>query len=250
MKKGLTRWLMSIGLASTTLIGTMFPALALTQAEIEERLESIPVFTVTDANGAPLVARVEDQLFAGIFINPTDADAFRQRVMTQNADLNNNVQVIPVSMREIYRIERERAAQRNAAEENIDFVYIPEQQQLELAQSLLPPDQEIQGVPLFAVRVSDSSQPGSNNSVYLTLQQEDGSPVVPFYFSKQQADALAQRYRESTALPANSNAVTIEVSTLEVILANWEQSNQPGLQQIFLVPSPAAIQRATAGNAQ
>jgi len=249
MKKGLTRWLMSIGLAGTTLFGTMIPALALTEAEIEERLEAIPVFTVTDANGAPLVARVEDQLFAGIFINPTDADAFRQRVMSQNAELNNSVQVIPVSMREIYRIERE-AAQRNASEENIDFVYIPEQQQLELAQSLLPADQEIQGVPLFAVRVSDSSQPGSNNSVYLTLQQEDGSPVVPFYFSKQQADALAQRYRESTSLPANSNAVTIEVSTLEVILANWEQSDQPGLQQIFLVPSPAAIQRATAGNGQ
>lgn len=250
MKKGLTRWLMSIGLAGTTLLGTMIPALALTQAEIEERLDAIPVFTVTDANGAPLVARVEDQLFAGIFINPSDADAFRQRVMTQNAELNNSVQVIPVSMREIYRIERERAAQAQSSpsEENIDFVYIPEQQQLDLAQSLLPAGQEIQGVPLFAVRVSDPSQPGSNNSVYLTLQQEDGSPVVPFYFSKQQADALAQRYRESTSLPANSNAVTIEVSTLEVILANWEQSDQPGLQQIFLVPSPAAIQRATSGN--
>lgn len=250
MKKGLTRWLMSIGLAGTTLLGTMIPALALTQAEIEERLEAIPVFTVTDANGAPLVARVEDQLFAGIFINPSDADAFRQRVMTQNAELNNSVQVIPVSMREIYRIERERAAQtqQNASEDNIDFVYIPEPQQLDLAQSLLPAGQEIQGVPLFAVRVSDPNQRGRNNTVYLTLQQEDGTPVVPFYFSKQQADALAQRYRESNPSPGNSTLVTIEVSTLEIILANWEQSDQPGLEQIFLVPSPAAIQRATAGN--
>lgn len=250
MKKGLTRWLMSIGLAGTTLLGTMIPALALTQAEIEERLEAIPVFTVTDANGAPLVARVEDQLFAGIFINPSDADAFRQRVMTQNAELSNSVQVIPVSMREIYSIERERAAQaqQNASEDNIDFVYIPEPEQLDLAQSLLPAGQEIQGVPLFAVRVSDPNQRGRNNTVYLTLQQEDGTPVVPFYFSKQQADALAQRYRESNPSRGNSTLVTIEVSTLEIILANWEQSDQPGLEQIFLVPSPAAIQRATAGN--
>jgi hypothetical protein len=80
------------------------------------------------------------------------------------------------------------------------------------------------------------------------LEQENGDPIVPFYFSKQQADALAQRYRESSELPANSNQVTIEVSTLELILANWEQSNQPGLQQIFLVPSSEALQRVNGGN--
>lgn len=249
MNKRLMRWVMSMGLVGSTLLSAIAPALALTPAEIEERLEAIPVFTVTDENGAPLVARVENQLFAGVFIDPNDADAFRQRVLAGNGNFNGEVQVIPVSMKEIYTIERQRmlAAQNGgASEDDVDFVYIPDQREVELAQTLLPADRELQGVPLFAVRVNDPAN--AANSVYLTLEQENGEPIVPFYFSKQQADALAERYRESSDLPANSNQVTIEVSTLELILANWERSNQPGLQQIFLVPSSEALQRVNAGN--
>lgn len=247
MNNGLMRWVMSMGLVGTTILGAIAPALALTQAEIEERLAAIPVFTVTDENGSPLVARVENQLFAGVFIDPDDAEAFRQRVISGDGNFNGTAQVLPVSMDKIYNIERQRMANgqnRQPSQDDVDFVYIPAQEEVALAQELLPANQELQGVPLFAVRVVDPNRPANSNGdnrVHLTLEQQNGSgPIVPFYFSKQQAEALAQRYRETASLPANSDQVTIEVSTLELVLANWERSNQPGLQLIVLVPSEEA----------
>ena len=62
--KSLVRWSATLGLVGSTLLGSVFTgnlqALALPEEQVVKTLQPIPVFTVTDAQGAPLVASVPD----------------------------------------------------------------------------------------------------------------------------------------------------------------------------------------------
>ncbi|MGB3204705.1 MAG: Tic22 family protein, partial [Crinalium sp.] len=83
--KSFVRWGATLGLVGTTLLSTSFlgnlQALALPAEQVIQKLQTIPVFTVTDAKGAPLVrsiknAQNKDVSVAGIFISQRDAQGF------------------------------------------------------------------------------------------------------------------------------------------------------------------------------
>ncbi|MEM8642685.1 MAG: Tic22 family protein [Cyanobacteria bacterium P01_G01_bin.54] len=263
----LKRWLTSIGIGGLLMaLGSSLPAIALEPEEINRRLQEIPVFTVTDSSGAPLVARVEEQLYAGVFITPQAAIAFRESVVRENPAFADQVRVTPVSLEEIYALDQQQAALRAAAnqapgtaEEPVDFVYVPSPNQVEFAESLIPENLEIDGVPLFAVKVNDAGVAANDNSVsYITLPRmmrnaegalvETGEVFVPFFFSREQAQELARQFDASQERQGNaSKTAVLEVHTLEILLDNWERLNEPGLSQIWLVPDPDSLDYVNQG---
>lgn len=86
--KAILSWGAALGVAGSTIIGSSIigtnPALALPQEQILEKLGPVPVFTITDDKGAPLVASVPNKPkeggVAGVFINRQDAEAFVDRL--------------------------------------------------------------------------------------------------------------------------------------------------------------------------
>lgn len=65
---------------------------AMTQAEIEEWLEHVPVFAVTDSNGAGVVLRPEnDTSVFYFFLNPMQANATLTQLKTVNEDMDLKV---------------------------------------------------------------------------------------------------------------------------------------------------------------
>ncbi|MEG4409121.1 Tic22 family protein [Microcoleus sp. MON2_D5] len=93
-------------------------ALALSNTQIDEKLRSVPVFTITDAQGAPLITTVPKQgqeqtgndSVAGIFISQQDAQAFVDQLKTTNPQLAASVRVMPVSLGEIYQLSQANTA--------------------------------------------------------------------------------------------------------------------------------------------
>ncbi|MGB0562881.1 MAG: Tic22 family protein [Spirulinaceae cyanobacterium] len=258
----LKRWLTSMGIGGLFLaLGNALPAIALEPEEINTRLKEIPVFTVTTGDGAPLVARVQAGLYAGVFIDPQDAIAFRNSVIRENPAFGEQVQVTAVSLEEIYALDQQQAAARAAStdSEAVDFVYVPSASQLEFAQSLTPPDTTIDGVPLFAVKVRTAgANVDANSSAYITLPRtirndegalvETGEEFVPFFFSQEQAQELARQYDASQTRQGNTDKTAVlEVHTLEILLNNWENRNEPGLGQIWLIPDPDSLDYVTRG---
>ncbi len=85
--KSLVRLGAILGIVGSALLGPSpigkMSALALPEPQILEKLRSVPVFTITDAQGAPLIASVPKQgqgqtgnaSVAGIFISQKDAQA-------------------------------------------------------------------------------------------------------------------------------------------------------------------------------
>jgi hypothetical protein len=246
--KSLIRGLSTIGLLTGMVLSAAIPAIALEAAEIESRLREVLVFTVTDSGGSPLVARVEGQSYAGVFIDPQDAEAFMARVASGKQELASQIKVTPVTLDEIYNLDRNQNA--SSGEEAIDFVYVPSSTDLQVARQLInDAENNFQGVPLFAVKIQNTGE-GGNESTYLTLPrrtrnaagEEVSENIVPFFFSQAEAQRLAQQYDNAQTEQGGTGVAQLEVHSLEVLLQNWEQRDEDALRYIWLVPSSEAIE--------
>ncbi|NES22544.1 MAG: hypothetical protein F6K41_27395 [Symploca sp. SIO3E6] len=254
--KSLARWGATLGLVGSTLLGSFFTAnlqaLALPEEEITKRLQPIPVFTVTDAQGAPLVQSVtvpnteegKTVDVARVFLSRQDANTFLADLKSKDPELGNSVQVVPVSLAEVYELEKN---SRNQTE-NLDFALIPKQEQVQLAQPLWQaqmeawerqnPDQpqrskNFQGVPLFAAKAGPDAG-------YLTIQLDNGAQSIPFFFEKSLLQEMVDRYKQQQ--PSQANSVVIEVVPLEGLITTLQREDNPDLNKITLMPSRESLQ--------
>ena len=202
-------------------------AMALTEAEILEKLNSVLVFAVTDSNGAPLVATMEAEStasVAGVFISRQDAITFVDNLKQQNPDLASAVQVTPVPLGQVYKMSL------NASE--IQFDYVPVQQQVNSARELLN-QQEFSGVPLFIAK-QNTSEGG-----YLTIQRGE-QEVIPFFFHKEDLQGMLENFKAQQ--PDLISSVEIDVVSLEGLLQTFQQEDDQFLNRIVLIPPRETIQ--------
>jgi nickel transport protein len=247
MMKSLIRFGVVLGLLSTNLflspslpsrlfgssvLGTP-PAIALTESEILEKLNSVPVFTVTDTNGAPLVATVpqegsEASSVAGVFISRQDALNFVNSLKQDNPDIASAVQVTAVSLGEVYQMSQKA---RNNPEE-LQFAYVPVQQQVKSAKALLN-QEEFQGVPLFLARQN------TEDGGYLTIQRGE-SQIIPTFFSKEDLQGMLDNFK--TQQPDLIDSVEIEVVSLEALLQALQTDDNQFLNRIVLIPPRETVE--------
>lgn len=238
--KSLLRWSARLSLVGSTvlascLIGNL-RAQALPQKQILEKLQSIPVFTITDPQGAPLVASVGNGnskgTVAGVFISQRDAQSFIEKLKKDNPGLAKNVRVVPVSLGDVYQLEE---SNKNKAD-HLDFAYVPTQQQVESAMSLLRQNgqqvQQFNGVPLFVARAGKEKG-------YLTIQ-EGNQQMIPFFFDKEQLQGMVERYKQQQ--PSQASTIEIQAVTLEGVLQTLKSSENQQLNNIMLVPSQESIE--------
>ena len=214
----------------SALVGLTPAALALTNDEIKETLQTVPVFTITDQNGSPLISAPdgeEGSPVTGVFISRQDAEAFLTGLEQGNPELAEQVRVVPVSLAEVYEI-----AIANQSEE-LDFVFIPMQEQVETAVAILREDgenisaEEFQGVPLFIARST------SDGGGYLTMQQGE-QEVIPVFFKQEELQTMLNRLTE--AQPDLAGTMDVQVINLEGLINAMQSTDDPDFNQILLVP--------------
>ncbi len=241
--KSLVRWSATLGLVGSTLLGSFLTnnleALALTEEQVVQKLQPVPVFTITDEQGSPLVASVpngqnqnQTTPVAGVFISQRDAQAFVERLKRDNPELGNKVQVVPVSLAEVYELERRNQNQQNA----VDFAFIPVEQQVQSAQAIIGQTgqqaQQFQGTPLFVAK-------GGQEQGYLTIQQ-DGRQIIPFFFEREQLQGMIDRFKQQQ--PNLASTVQMQVVPLEGVIQALQSSNNDQLTNIMLIPSRESLE--------
>lgn len=221
-------------------------ALALSNSQIDQKLRSVPVFVITDAVGAPLIASVPKQgegqsgndSVAEIFISQQDAQAFVEQLKTTNPPLAAAARVLPVSLGEIYQITE---SNKGKADE-VKFNYVPASQQVESAKTVLRQNgqqvNEYSGVPLFVARVGPEDG-------YLTIQQ-DGQEVIPLFFNKEELQLIVDRFQPQPNLTAT---IKIEVVNLDSLLEGLRTGNDPFFNQLILVPPRESLDFVRTGSA-
>lgn len=240
MMKSLVRWSATLGLVGSTLLCSFsmgnFPALALPDEQVAKKLQSVPVFTITDAQGAPLVASVPNRqnkpvAVAPAFISQKDAQAFLEKLKTDKPDLAKVVQVIPVSMSEVYKLARENQNK----PEGLNFQYVPVQQQVQSAQALISQTgqqaQQFNGTPLFVAT-------GASAQEYIVFPQQNGQQAIPFFFDKEQLQKIVDDIKKKQP----DTKIQIAVVPLESVINQLQNSSDPFVEKIQLVRSQEAEQ--------
>ena len=235
MIKPLIRLTLTVGVAGATFLSwgaiENLTAIALPEEEVLEKLEPVPVFTIADEQGAPLVASGEDDAkVAGVFISQQDANEFVNQLKTENPELAAQVQVVPVSLGEVYKLAESVQSQENA----LNFAYVPEEEAVNSAKTIGEENQQPYqgGVPLFVAR-------GGEGNGYLTFER-NSQQVIPFFFDKAQLEQMVARFKEQE--PEKAANVDIEVHPLEGVIETLETSSDEILEKIVLVPSTESIQ--------
>jgi hypothetical protein len=242
--KSLIRWGATLGLIGSAFLGGVLsfvmPAWALNEDQIVEKLREVPVFTITDAEGSPLVASITNGdntvTESFFFISHSDAEAFIERLKTEQPDLAQTVKVTPYSLAQVYLIGQKIAeTEGNNQEEAPDSLrLIPTQSEVQEAISILQTNgedvQEFPGVPIFLPKIGDDS--------YLSIQEGEKQWIPMFFDRSQLENALAQFKQEQ---PDLADSVSIEVTVLEGVIQNMKDSDDPELEKLLLVPPQETI---------
>ena len=226
--------IVSSAIVGSAIFGTM-SAFSLPQDQIVQKLGPVPVFTITDAKGAPLVASNDDNKkeggVAGVFINQKDAEAFVTQLKTKNPELDKTVRVVPVSLGEVYKLDQASSTKPNS----LDFAYVPAKQQVDAAMALLKKsgqdEKKFQGTPLFVAKAGKEKG-------YLTVKQAD-KQVIPFFFNKEELQNVLERFKQQQ--PNLASTVEIQVVNLEGMIQTLETRNDAQLNQIMLIPPRSSI---------
>lgn len=229
-----------LGIVSSAIVGSVMvatmSAIALPQDQIVQKLGPVPVFTITDAKGAPLVASNNDNQkqggVAGVFINQRDAEEFVNQLKTKNPELAKTVRVVPVSLGEVYKLDQDSGKKPNS----LDFAYVPAKQQVDAAMALLKQagqdEKKFQGTPLFVAKAGKEKG-------YLTVKQAD-KQVIPFFFNKEELQTMLDRFKKQQ--PDLASTVEIQVVNLEGIIETMQSRNDTQLNQIMLVPPKESVE--------
>jgi nickel transport protein len=243
MKK-LLRWGAMLSLLTSTIVGASWlenlRAIALPEQDVIEKLTPIPVFTITNSEGSPLLASLNDEnnstSVAGVFISKQDADNFvRQLLNPPNGSPNPNltdVQVTPVSLAEVYQMEQQ---SQNNPEQSVVFDYVPNQSEVQSAEQVLQNNgepTEFTGVPLFLAT-------GGADNGYLTIQQGEAQ-IIPLFFQKAQLETMLARLGQQQ--PDLAASVQIQVVNLQGVINLLLNSEDPQLNQIVLVPPQDSLE--------
>lgn len=229
----LIRWGTTLGLVGgavlTTVVGQTLKVLALPTEEVVKILQGIPVFTIADGQGAPLVAVDNNKKITGIFVSQQEAQKFFQQLKKDKPDIANKVSVQPVSLGEVYKLAIANANKPDA----LNFAYVPVPTEINAAtQILTAAGQKYQGgVPLYVAR-------GGKEQGYLTIQQNN-EQVIPFFFEAKQIQDMVARFKKDK--PDLASTVKIEVVPLENVMSTLQQSDDKMLKSIRLVPSEESL---------
>jgi Tic22-like family len=238
--KSLVRLSAAVGLVSSTVLGVLvaggLQVLALTPEQIIQKLRPIPVFTIANAQGAPLVASPPNGEkggpVAGVFISQKDAVAFLENLKSKNPNLAKEVKVVPVSLAEVYQLNKANQGKPN----ELDFAYVPTKQQVDSAVAVLKQNgqdvKQYNGTPLFVARAG-------KDKGFLTIQQGNQA-VIPMFFNKEELQGLLDRFKQQQ--PDLAGSVDIQVFPLEGVMEAMQKQNDPQLDKIVLIPARESIE--------
>ena len=233
----------TIAISTPLLIPVIAPAHALTEAQVLERLNGIPVFTITDDKGSPLLGSSPQQgsnkppqvlLF---FLNPADAQTTLSQIKKDNPAVGGKARIVIRSMNDAYDVIK-----KNQDKKEVAFQIVPAQASVDSARTILTsqgkPADKLPNVPVFFATGGKDKEEG-----LLTLEQ-NGKQLVPFFFDQKDLQSLIDRAKEQQ--PNVASATKIQVTSLFQVLDSMvttkDNKPNPDSERFTFVPSRSAFE--------
>ncbi|MBE9030167.1 hypothetical protein IQ266_10540 [filamentous cyanobacterium LEGE 11480] len=229
-------------IATVVCVSSASPAFAIPQKAIVEKLNSVPVFLVTNAQGVPLSrplkksAEVPGGFLSNAYMSQAEAQAFVQQV---KANIGKNPQqdtvlkalkVTPVPLGELYKQVQDSKDQPG----RILFNFRPSQGEVQSALKLLKQQgknvEQINGVPLYFVRFA-------TNKGYVAIKtQAAAGDIIPAFLSQTDATNLLKQVQ------IKHPKAVIQVLAVDNIIQTLQEKNDKWLNKVVFWPSLEARQ--------
>jgi hypothetical protein len=242
--KSLVRWGTTFCLVGSTLLATVFsanaPVLALSDQQIKDKLDSVPVFLITNPQGLPLSRPLQGQngqkvgSVTGVYLSQQEAQDFINQLRNlKNKDpklteIVKSLQVTAVPLGVIYQQLQQTKNQPN----RLQFAFKPVDQEVKGAMELLrssgQPVQQFKSVPVFAVRFAPDKG-------YVPIKVGSSTQeIIPLFLSEDDAKGLLNQVK-----PKFPKA-DIQVIDVDGVIKTLQEKNDPWLGQVVLFPDKAA----------
>jgi hypothetical protein len=241
--KSFVRWGATLGLIGSTLLGAVFvgnfPVWALSEQQIKEKLDSIPVYLITNEKGLPLSRTLPEAQngkkaggsVTGVYLSRQEAQTFINELRNAKGkdpkleEIAKNLQVTAVPLGVIYQQLQQTKNQEN----RLLFAFKPVDQEIKGALELLQQSgqkvDQFKSVPVFAVRFAPDQG-------YVPIQMTaDKQQLIPLFLSKQDAQGLLGQVK-----PKHPKA-DIQVIDVDGVIKTLQDKNDTWLNQVVLVPS-------------
>lgn len=245
--KSLVRWGATLGLIGSTLLSTVMvgslPVLALSEQQIKEKLDSVPVYLITNDKGLPLSRTLPEQngqknsgSVTGVYLSRQEAQTFINELRNAKGkdpkleEIAKSLQVTAVPLGVIYQQLQQTKNQAN----RLLFAFKPVDQEIKGAIELLRASgqnvNEFKSVPVFAVRFAPDKG-------YVPIQMTaDKQQLIPLFLSKQDAQGLLSQVKQKHP------QADIQVIDVDGVIKTLQDKNDSWLNQVVLVPSPESRQ--------
>ncbi|AFY31386.1 Tic22 family protein [Calothrix sp. PCC 7507] len=246
--KSLVRWGATLGLVGSTLLGAVFagsfPVLALSEQQIKDKLDSVPVYLITNEKGLPLSRALPEAQsgpkkggsVTGVYLSRQEAQTFINELRSAKGkdpkleEIAKNLQVTAVPLGVIYQQLQQTKNQDN----RLLFAFKPVDQEIKGALELLQQSgqkvDQFKSVPVFAVRFAPDQG-------YVPIQMTaDKQQLIPLFLSKQDAQGLLGQVK-----PKYPKA-DIQVIDVDGVIKTLQDKNDSWLNQVVLVPSAESRQ--------
>jgi uncharacterized protein YdbL (DUF1318 family) len=218
---------LALGLASSVVFAAT-PTQALSDAQIIEKLQNIPVITLTDKSGSPLVSQLNDKqkgYYTEVYLGQKEVKATLQRLQASNPAIAKQLQIRVVTLGEVYRTQVS-----GSGSTKLNVLVVPSEAQVKTALSLVrktdPKIKQFDGVPLF---VGVAGKPKG----FLTLNSaQDKKRVVPIFFDKEQLQVVLDKFKKDQ--PNLAATTEIQVITLDGLLTQMRSKNEAFYSQIVI----------------
>jgi len=220
---------------------------ALTEAQVLERLGSIPVFTITDDKGAPLLgavppqanAKPDDSQLLFFFLSPDEAQMMLSQVKKSNPEIGKKAQIVVRSMNDAYQVIRQNK------DKKVVFQFIPSKASIDSARTILVSQgiaaDKIPNVPVF---FATGGQPNSQGLLTMSIDQNGKKEqVVPFFLDKTDLQSLLDRAGKEQ--PEVAKATKIQVASLFQVLDSMvskDNKPNPEVERFQFVPSRTSFE--------
>lgn len=192
----------------------------LSELEIAQKLQAIPVFIPVGEKNAPIIANQNGKQTLGVFFGREECDGFVARAQKQQ-----NLGKIAIYPTVLAALVGNKA---------VTMAYVPLETEkakaLELLRKEKPGTKDVPGVPLFFVISPDGN--------YLTITRNN-QPVIPLMFSWQEAEDL--RKRAVADIKPTPNFM-LKVTTLEQTLSAMRSRPASDTRNLAFVPQRKALE--------
>jgi Tic22-like family len=239
--KSLVRWGTTLGLIGSTLLGTVVsinaPVLALSEQQVKEKLDSVPVYLITNSQGLPLSRPLPEAQgqkggsVTGVYMSRQEAQSFIKELQNvkekdpKMTEMVKSLQVTAVPLGVIYQ----QLQSSKGKPDRLLFAFKPVEQEIKAAMDLLRQSgqkvNQFKSVPVFAVRFAPDKG-------YVPIKlPSDTQEIVPLFLSKQ--DALGLLGQVKGQFPK----ADIQVVDVDGVIKTLQEKSDEWLNRVVLVPS-------------